>query len=69
MGGPRASSDLEAGARTQAWLAVSDEPPAQKTGEHWYHEAPRAPNPAARDVDAQEQLIEACAGWSGVALS
>ncbi len=68
MGGPRATGDLAAGPRTQAWLAVSDEPAVHKTGEHWYHMAPRAPNPVAHDPDAQEHLLAACARYSGVRL-
>ncbi len=66
MGGPRASGDLEAGPRTQAWLAVSEDDAAQVSGEHWYHMAPRAANSAAREVEVQERLLERCAELSGV---
>ncbi len=66
MGGPRASGDLEAGPRTQAWLAVSEDARTRVSGEHWYHMAPRAANPVAREMDVQEQLLERCAGLSGV---
>jgi len=68
MGGPRASGDLDAGPRTQAWLAVSDEPAAKVSGQHWYHKEPRAPKPVTRDVDVQEKLLEACERLSGVKL-
>jgi NAD(P)-dependent dehydrogenase (short-subunit alcohol dehydrogenase family) len=37
MGGARAPDDLEAGHRTQVWLAVSDDPAATVTGEYFYH--------------------------------
>ncbi len=68
MGGPRASHDLQAGARTQAWLAASNDAEAQTTGGHWYHMARRAANPAAGEADAQERLLAVCAKLSGVAL-
>jgi NAD(P)-dependent dehydrogenase (short-subunit alcohol dehydrogenase family) len=68
MGGAGAPDDLDAGHRTQAWLAVSDDPAATVTGEYFYHMRLRAPNPATRDVERQEKLIEACAGFCGVEL-
>ncbi len=68
MGGPRASGDLDAGPRTQAWLAVSDEPAAKVSGQHWYHKELRAPKPVTRDVEVQEKLLEACEQLSGVRL-
>jgi hypothetical protein len=67
MGGAGAPDDLQAGCETQAWLAVSDEAAARVTGEYFFHKRPRSPNPAARDADLQDQLLEACAGFSGVA--
>ena len=69
MGGAGAPDDLDAGHRTQVWLAVSDDPSAKVTGEYFYHLRQRAPNAAARDVERQEKLIEACKGFSGVALA
>jgi NAD(P)-dependent dehydrogenase (short-subunit alcohol dehydrogenase family) len=68
MGGPDAPDDLDQGHRTQAWLAVSDDPGARVTGEYFYHMHPRAPNPKVYDVELQEQLIEACRRLSDVAL-
>jgi NAD(P)-dependent dehydrogenase (short-subunit alcohol dehydrogenase family) len=68
MGGTGAPDDLDAGHRTQVWLAVSDDPAAKVTGEYFFHMRRRAPNPASRDVERQEKLIEACKGFSGVAL-
>jgi NAD(P)-dependent dehydrogenase (short-subunit alcohol dehydrogenase family) len=68
MGGPDAPDDLDQGHRTQAWLAVSDDPGARVTGEYFYHMHPRAPNPEVYDVELQEQLIEACRRLSDVAL-
>jgi NAD(P)-dependent dehydrogenase (short-subunit alcohol dehydrogenase family) len=68
MGGAGATDDLDAGHRTQVWLAVSDDAAAKVTGEYFYHMRRREPNPAARDAKRQERLLEACAGYSGVAL-
>src|SRR5580693_7677725 len=68
MGGPGAPDDLDAGHRTQVWLAVSDDPAATVTGGYFYHMRPRTPNPVSRDAERQEELIEACKGFSGVEL-
>ncbi len=68
MGGPGAPDDIDEGYRTQAWLAVSDDPEARVTGRYFYHLRPRAPNPAVRDSDLQDRLLAACARLSGVAL-
>jgi NAD(P)-dependent dehydrogenase (short-subunit alcohol dehydrogenase family) len=66
MGGAGAPDDLDAGHRTQVWLAVSDDPAAMVTGGYFYHMRPRAPKPGTRDVERQEQLLDACKGFSGV---
>jgi NAD(P)-dependent dehydrogenase (short-subunit alcohol dehydrogenase family) len=68
MGGPGAPDDLEAGRRTQVWLAVSDDPAARVSGRYFYHLRPRAPSPAALREDAQEGLLQACHLLSGIAL-
>jgi NAD(P)-dependent dehydrogenase (short-subunit alcohol dehydrogenase family) len=68
MGGAGAPDDLDAGHRTQVWLAVSDDPAATVTGGYFYHMRPRTPNPASGDVRKQEELIEACERFSGVTL-
>ena len=68
MGGPRAPDDLPAGCRTQVWLVASDDPAAMVTGEDFYHMRRRTPNPASRDVERQEKLLEACQHYSGVDL-
>jgi NAD(P)-dependent dehydrogenase (short-subunit alcohol dehydrogenase family) len=69
MGGPGAPDNLDAGHRTQVWLAASDDPSAMVTGEYFYHMRLRSPNPASRDVATQEKLLHACKGFSGVELS
>jgi NAD(P)-dependent dehydrogenase (short-subunit alcohol dehydrogenase family) len=69
MGGPGAADNLDAGHRTQVWLAVSNDKAATVSGEYFYHMRLRAPVPATREVELQEKLIEACRGFSGVSLS
>jgi len=69
MGGPRAPDDLDQGHRTQVWLAVSEDATAKVTGEYFYHMKLRGPNPASRDVERQEELLEACRNLSGVELA
>lgn len=68
MGGPRATGDLDAGSRTQAWLAAGDDPAAAVTGGYFHHLRPKEPSGAARDVDRQERLLAECARLSGVEL-
>jgi NAD(P)-dependent dehydrogenase (short-subunit alcohol dehydrogenase family) len=68
MGGAGAPDDLDAGHRTQVWLAVSDDPAATVTGGYFYHLRPRAPEPATRDVERQQELLDACKRFSGIDL-
>ncbi|HYK88666.1 MAG TPA: SDR family NAD(P)-dependent oxidoreductase [Acidobacteriota bacterium] len=68
MGGPAATDDLDQGHRTQVWLAVSDDPATQVTGEYFYHMRRRAPKPATREVELQEKLLAECQKFSGVEL-
>jgi NAD(P)-dependent dehydrogenase (short-subunit alcohol dehydrogenase family) len=69
MGGAGAPGDMEQAHRTQAWLAASDDPAAQVTGEYFYHLRKRAPNPETRDGALQNQLLERCRDLSGIALA
>src|SRR4051794_31068045 len=66
MGGPQAPDDLDAGHRTQVWLAVSDEPKALVTGKYFYHTRLRNPHQATGNVQTQELLLEECKRLSGV---
>ena len=68
MGGPSAPDDLTEGSVTQAWLATSDDAPAQSTGGYFYHQRPCSPNPIANDFGIQEQLLAECRRVSGVSL-
>jgi NAD(P)-dependent dehydrogenase (short-subunit alcohol dehydrogenase family) len=66
MGGPSAPEDLEQGAATQAWLAVSDEPGTDATGQYFFHQQPQEPHPATRSIDMQRRLLDSCARLTGV---
>jgi NAD(P)-dependent dehydrogenase (short-subunit alcohol dehydrogenase family) len=68
MGGSGAPDDLKAAPRTQAWLAVSNDPAASVTGEYFFHMKRREPSAAARDTNLQDRLIEACERLSGIRL-
>lgn len=68
MGGPDAPDDLEQGAETQVWLAVSDDPQARGSGRYFYHKRLKAAHPAASDIAVQDGLLDACERLSGVAL-
>lgn len=66
MGGSGASDDLDQAHRTQAWLAVGDDPAAMVTGGYFYHMRPREVHPATRDSGLQDRLIEICERLSGL---
>jgi len=68
MGGAGAPDSLEDGIRTQAWLAVSDDAGALVSGKYFYHLRPKAPDGAVHDTARQDQLLEICQRFSGVAL-
>lgn len=60
MGGVDAPDDLDAGYRTQAWLAVSNDKAALVTGQYFYHQRLRTPHPATQDVAKQHLLLNKC---------
>jgi NAD(P)-dependent dehydrogenase (short-subunit alcohol dehydrogenase family) len=66
MGGPGAPDDLDAGHRTQVWLAVSQDPGATVSGKYFFHLRQRTPNPAAHDAGRQDALLDACRRFSGI---
>ena len=68
MGGPRATGDLDAAHRTQAWLAVSGDSAAAVTGQYFFHERPRKPGGMVHDPARQDRLLSECARLSGVEL-
>jgi hypothetical protein len=69
MGGPGAPDDLQLGHRTQAWLAVSDDPDARTTGGYWHHQQPQRPAAAALDETFQEALLGELAQLTQVQLA
>lgn len=68
MGGAGAPDSMDDGSRTQAWLATSDDAAALVSGRHFRHLREQAPDPATRDESLQDQLLELCRHYSGVAL-
>ena len=68
MGGPGAPDDMGQAHLTQAWLAASDDPKAQVTGEYFYHLKRKASNPQAHDPALQDRLMVICAEISDVQL-
>ena len=68
MGGPGATGDMSKAHVTQAWLAASHDALALSSGQYFYHQSLRAPNPAAKDEAAQDKLLDACARLSGTTL-
>jgi NAD(P)-dependent dehydrogenase (short-subunit alcohol dehydrogenase family) len=66
MGGPGAPDDLDAGPKTQVWLATSDEPGARVSGQYFFHMKRRAAEPAAATESVQDRLLAECAKISGV---
>ena len=66
MGGRGAPVSIEEGARTQVWLAVSQEKEALVSGIYFSHQQPRSCHPAAADPAVQEKYLSECARLSGV---
>ena len=66
MGGPGAPDDLDAGPKTQVWLATSDEPGARVSGQYFFHMKRRAADPSASTESVQDRLLAECAKISGV---
>jgi NAD(P)-dependent dehydrogenase (short-subunit alcohol dehydrogenase family) len=68
MGGPSAPVDLATGARTQTWLAVSDDPAAKVSSRYWRDLQPQTPAAEAADQGFQEALIDRLGEITGVSL-
>ncbi|MFC0877780.1 SDR family NAD(P)-dependent oxidoreductase [Saccharicrinis sp. FJH2] len=60
MGGNGATDDLDKGYETQAWLAVSQDPDALKSGRLLYHKKEERFKPEAADEVLQEKLLSVC---------
>jgi NAD(P)-dependent dehydrogenase (short-subunit alcohol dehydrogenase family) len=68
MGGPGAPDDLEQGAVTQAWLAVSDDETAKVTGRNLYHQQERFVSAEAHETRVQDALLDYCAELTGASI-
>ena len=66
MGGKNAPDNLEKGAETQAWLAVSNDREAKVSGRYFYHMREKHFLPEAGDPVVQEKFLTLCEGISGV---
>jgi NAD(P)-dependent dehydrogenase (short-subunit alcohol dehydrogenase family) len=69
MGGSEAPDDIDKAHRTQVWLATSDQPGAAVSGKYFFHQKLRDPDPATKDVERQDLLLDLCRNVSGVALN
>lgn len=67
MGGSGAPDDLELGHRTQAWLAVTDDPGTEAPG-YWFHQRREDPHPPVVDPAYQAALLAVLARTTGVEL-
>jgi NAD(P)-dependent dehydrogenase (short-subunit alcohol dehydrogenase family) len=68
MGGAGAPVDLDTGQRTQAWLAVCNEPAALVSGRYWHHMKQDQPASEASDPKFQDQLLARLAELTAVVL-
>ncbi|MFG1604621.1 SDR family NAD(P)-dependent oxidoreductase [Actinoplanes sp. NPDC049265] len=68
MGGTGAPGSLDQGTRTQAWLAVSDDPGAKVTGRYFYDMREEQPVAATTHAALQDGLLDYCAGLTGTRL-
>jgi NAD(P)-dependent dehydrogenase (short-subunit alcohol dehydrogenase family) len=68
MGGSGAPGSLDQGTRTQAWLAVSDDPAAKVTGRYFSNMREEQPVAATKRTELQDELLDYCAGLTGTLL-
>ena len=68
MGGAEAPIDIATGARTQAWLAGSDDSAARVSGQYWHAMRQEEPAPEATDAGFQDRLVGRLEEITGVAL-
>jgi hypothetical protein len=59
---------LEGAPKTQAWLALSNDPGALVSGKYFYHQKQRNCHPSAAYTTLQDQFLEECARLSGISL-
>lgn len=68
MGGRGAPVDIATGARTQSWLAVSDDPAAMTSAGYWHAMRKEAPAAQAQDTGFQDRLVARLEEITGVVL-
>jgi NAD(P)-dependent dehydrogenase (short-subunit alcohol dehydrogenase family) len=68
MGGSGAPDDIDKAHRTQVWLATSDEAAATVSGKYFFHQKLRDRDPATKDIERQNLLLDLCQKLSGTAL-
>jgi NAD(P)-dependent dehydrogenase (short-subunit alcohol dehydrogenase family) len=68
MGGRSAPDNLEKGAETQAWLAVSNDKEAKVTGRYFFHKHETYFHKEAANPIIQEKLLNLCKDLSGVSF-
>ena len=68
MGGRGAPVSVEEGARTQVWLATSQDKEALVSGRDFHHLQPGSFHPAAADLVVQEKYLSECHALSGIAF-
>ena len=68
MGGANAPDDLDKGAETQAWLAVSNDEKAKVSGRYFHHKKEKPYLPEAADAHVQEKFLTLCEQITGVAI-
>lgn len=68
MGGKSAPDDLEKGAETQAWLAVSNDKEATVSGRYFYHMREKHFLPEAGEPLLQEKFLALCEEISGISF-
>jgi NAD(P)-dependent dehydrogenase (short-subunit alcohol dehydrogenase family) len=69
MGGPSAPLGLDAGQRTQSWLAVSDDPDAKVSGCYWHNLRQQQPAAEVTDTEFQNRLLDTLAELTGLRLA
>ena len=66
MGGRGAPVSVETGARTQVWLAASQDKEALVSGSYFHHLRPASFHPAAEEPTVQEKYLAECGRLSGI---
>jgi NAD(P)-dependent dehydrogenase (short-subunit alcohol dehydrogenase family) len=66
MGGRGAPDNLDKGAETQAWLAVSNDDKAKVSGRYFRYMKVEHHQPEVDDINLQEKFIELCEKTTGI---